>query len=707
MNPDRLNSIQSEIVLAPADTKVFLRGPAGSGKTTTAVQRLRALVDLGVPGDTILVLIPQRSLARDYLALVMDHSFPPGGEPTIITIGGLAQRMVTLFWPIVSSKVGFQNPNKPPQYLTLETAQYYLASIVEPLLQKGYFESVTIDPNRLYSQILDNLNKSAVVGFSPDEIAERLVQAWAGKPSQAIVYHQAQECALAFRDFCLKENLLDFSLQISVFAQHLWPSLLCRQYLARTYRHLIYDNAEEDYPVAHDILSEWLPNFESALVIQDDEAGYRSFMGADPVSALRLSGACSSQKVLTDSFTKTPTLNLLETCLSQSLTDHKIIGSVDPAISDAFSIHSFRFYPQVMDWISAEIDSLLQSGTVAPQEICILTPFLSDSLRFSFSNRFQNLGLPLTTFRPSRGLRDEPAIQAMLTLAKIACPTWKIKPSRDEVRACLMQIIPGCDYIRADLLTQVLYGLSTGRFRSFDDPILPEMRQRITFQVGERFEILRKWLESNSLHSDEELDIFLGRMFGEVLSQDGFEYHRDFEAASAANRLVESARKFRLAMQHNSRPSSSPINEEYILLVERGILSAQYLEDWTLQERSGSVLLSPAFSYLMSNRICRYQFWVDIGSQGWWARLDQPLTHPHVLNRNWESGTLWTDAQNFAANQTTLSRVTSGLIRRCSGHIYMCSLGLNEQGNEERGALVMAIQTILRKLKVEPGMNHV
>ena len=88
-----------------------------------------------------------------------------------------------------------------------------------------------------------------------------------------------------FREYCLKHNLLDFSLQIEIFWQHLWKSQLCKEYLINSYQHLIVDNVEEDVPVTHDLLAEWLPLAESCLVIYDSEAGYRRFLGADPVSA--------------------------------------------------------------------------------------------------------------------------------------------------------------------------------------------------------------------------------------------------------------------------------------------------------------------------------------------------------------------------------------------------------------------------------------
>ena len=79
--------------------------------------------------------------------------------------GGLARRVCDLFWPVAAEAAGFAHPDQPPVFLSLETSQYYMAHIVRPLLDEGYFESVTMDRNRMYSQILDNLNKAAIVGF--------------------------------------------------------------------------------------------------------------------------------------------------------------------------------------------------------------------------------------------------------------------------------------------------------------------------------------------------------------------------------------------------------------------------------------------------------------------------------------------------------------------------------------------------------------
>ena len=93
-----------------------------------------------------------------------------------------------------------------------------MAHIVRPLLDEGYFESVTMDRNRLYSQIFDNLNKATIIGFPHTEIAARLDSSYFGDPVQRRVYQDAQDAANRFREYCLQNNLLDFSLQMEIFA---------------------------------------------------------------------------------------------------------------------------------------------------------------------------------------------------------------------------------------------------------------------------------------------------------------------------------------------------------------------------------------------------------------------------------------------------------------------------------------------------------
>ncbi|MBN1666206.1 MAG: ATP-dependent helicase, partial [Anaerolineales bacterium] len=305
-SPAYLTPEQRTVITTSLGSQTFLSGPAGSGKTTVGVERLLYLQERGIPGEQILIMVPQRSLAAPYQAVLRKPGLRAGGIPSLMTIGGLARRMVELFWPLISETAGFANPEQPPTFLTLESAQYYMAHLVRPLFQQGYFETVTLARNRLYSQILDNLNKAAVIGFSHEEIGTRLRSAWIGEPAQGRVYADAQHCASLFRQYCRDHNLLDFSLQVELFWQHLWGHPLCHQYLRHSYRHLVYDNLEEDTPLAADLLRQWLPDFDSALLIYDQDGGYRRFLGADPQATWALSQLCDQVVAFPESLVAEP-----------------------------------------------------------------------------------------------------------------------------------------------------------------------------------------------------------------------------------------------------------------------------------------------------------------------------------------------------------------------------------------------------------------
>jgi len=665
-----LSDYQRAVAEYRLDGKLFLHGPAGTGKTTAGVERLLFLLESGVPAGEILVVVPQRSLGMSYHEAASDPSVPPGGQVTVQTMGGVAQRMVELFWPLVAEDAGFARPDRPPTFLTLETSQYYMARLVGPLLAQGLFQSLVIDRNRLYSQILDNLNKSAVVGFPHTEIGERLKNAVEGALAQRRIYDDVQHCATLFRKHCLANNLLDFSLQFETFAKHLWPLPLCRNYLRSAYRHLIVDNVEEDTPVAHDILGEWLASFESALVISDEDAGYRRFLGADPESARRLEGRCDQAIEFSESFTTTPELRALGNELARSLNQQSEKSDRDPRTVLAVRYH--RYYPEMLDWVADQVVELVHGDGVTPGEIAILAPFLTDSLRFSLMSRLEQKGVPTHSHRPSRALRDEPATHCLLTLAELAHPAWGSSPSTFDVAYALMQAIDELDLVRAQMLSQIAYRVRGGVpvLASFD-VIKPDMQTRLTFVLGERYGRLRSWLLEYAEGTPQSLDHFLSRLFGEVLSQPGFGFHRDYDAAGVAANLIESIQKFRLvAALDGEEPRGKPLGQEYVEMVRDGVVAATYVTSWQLQPED-AVLLAPAYTFLMSNRPVDYQFWLNVGGKGWWERLNQPLTHPYVLSRQWPPGAIWGDGDENATRQVALHRLTLGLVRRCRRKIYL------------------------------------
>ncbi|PJF44641.1 MAG: hypothetical protein CUN55_02905 [Phototrophicales bacterium] len=671
--------------------KKFIQGPYGTGKTTLALQYLQDYFADGNLAHQLLILVPQRTLGRVYQQVLSQLQYPNTASVEVITFSGLAQRAIERFWPLLHEQVGFAT-GKPPIFLTIETAQYHIAQFVDDVVVTGRFDSVSVARARLIAQSLDNLAKAAINRFSLEEVAERLSSAWGGHSSRLEVYDAWLSVAERFRQYCLQHNLLDFSLQIEVFTQYAMAHPLVQETLRQRYRHLIAENLEENSPVVFDFLQWMLPELDSALLLFDQGAGFRLFLGAEPNLAYQLQEACDEVITLSESYVQSPPLRALEQAVIAAfdgVTPEELIANP----TDAFVYELHAFYPQMLEWAVDEILRLVQSG-VAPSEIVVIAPFLNDALRFAVMSRLEDAGVPIASHRPSRAIREEPSARAMLTLMQLVNPYEAVLPPPEDVANALTVLLPDLDPVRASLLTELVYGIGRKELGSFDD-IQPIMQARITYTVGERYELLRQWLlEQREYVSQTPPDHFLRRLFGDMVAQPGFALQTDFDAATAISQMVESAFEFRRSLYPEGTTDWAVVWQEYRELVTEGLLAATYVPSWQ-KELANTVFIAPAYTYLMRNRPATYQFWLDVGSPAWGERLEQPLTNPYVVRREYPIGELWTDEHEMASNYAALRKLVLGLIRRCRQRIYLGVADLGEQGFEQRGPLLYLFQQIL------------
>jgi hypothetical protein len=75
------------------------------------------------------------------------------------------------------------------------------------------------------------------------------------------------------------------------------------------------------------------------------------------------------------------------------------------------------------------------------------------------------------------------------------------------------------------------------------DGIKPDVQERITFTLGNRYSALRDWIQGYRESEALPLDHFLRKLFGEVLSQPGFGFHTNLDAIRVAASLVDSVRR--------------------------------------------------------------------------------------------------------------------------------------------------------------------
>jgi hypothetical protein len=686
ITPDNLQEKTADFVGNP---HLFISGPASSGKTSSALLRLRQILSSD-SRSTTLVLVPQRSLAEPYQAYLRTHNLPSSQQVSIQTMSSIVRRMIALFWPLIANRQVFRHPFEPPRFLTLETAQYYMAQIVNPLIDRGHFATITLTRNRLFSQLLDNLNKSAIVGFAHTELARRLKSAWTGDQSQLVVYDDVQLAVNAFRQFCLEHNLLDFSLQVELFREIIWPNPTFQKYFQNQYQHLIYDNAEEDPPYVHDVVASWLKNLQSTLIILDEGGGLRSFLGADPASAAKLASHFKTRLQFEQNYVVPPAIEALLGNMQSSQAQKLPLSTISQAL--IITSKQPRFFPELLQSISQDIVGLIHNGTPA-QEIAVLSPFLSDPLVFELSRRLSTAGIPTQSLRPSLALKSNPHIQTVLTLASLAHPDWQQPPNLYQTQSALSIAIPRLDPLRARLILDQISPNKTVTALPAVETLPEELTKRIPPEVLLQVENLRLWL--GAADPDEPLDYFISRLFSELLTEPGYGFAENQEAGEHIARLIQSYQKFKRPLAADQNADASYLGREYVKTLSQGLLSALYLPEEEIVGEQG-VLIVPVMTFLMQNRFVSHQFWLNLGSKGWYERLEQPLTHPYVLNRQWQAGKKWTTDDELALGRFNLDRTLVGLLRRCSGQVHLCTSDYGEAGIEERGMLLTWAQNLFR-----------
>jgi hypothetical protein len=285
-----------------------------------------------------------------------------------------------------------------------------------------------------------------------------------------------------------------------------------------------------------------------------------------------------------------------------------------------------------------------------------------------------------------------------MTLALLAHPSWGLtRPSQEAVCHMFTRVLEGADLVRAAVLARAVYDpIQDGVGLKPFEAIAAEVRDRVTYRLGEAYERLRVWLEAYVSGVALPIDHFLSRVFGELISQPGFGFHRDVPSGGQVGSVVESCRKFRMSVSRVLEQEHQQVGERYVQMVQEGVVSGYYAME--AAETPDAVLIAPAHTYLLRNRSCAHQFWLDIGSNAWHRRIHQPLTNPYVLSREWDRRDVWSTAFEQRFEKERLTRIVLGLVRRCTDSVHLFASELSSHGQEQTGDLLVALGHVLRDL---------
>ena len=669
----------------------FLSGPLVAGQRQVQLARICHLLDLGVTGYSLLVLLPDRATVRLFRDELNKQSNGLQREVELQTYYALAVRLIRLFWPMVAAEVGFASPQKAPVFLNYESAQYVLGSLVDPLFSQGYFEGLSMRPQRTVSQLLDNANKAAINGFPLSEVETRLRQAWTGEENRLRYYDQSQHCIELFRGHCLQHGLLDASLVFEVFNGHLLGRDEFWRYFTERYRHMVVDSAEEMVPIAHDLIARLLPQCDSAIVGGDPKGGFRIFLGADAAGCADLSRQCKRHIVVGDQECAQCDMVYFAARCGEKLGQGEC--TVLSGRSDRAMVGLIRV-PYRSDMINATVGKMarLIGEGVAPGDMAIVAPHADGVLRFLLSEALSAAEIPHAIVRRYEALRDEPVVRACLTLAALAHPQWGESISLFDLEEAFCIALAPMDRLRSSLLVQSVYDERDGVLKE-GKQVEDQRRLRVGAGIIERYEMIREWLQAYMMTDPIPFDHFLRRLFGEVLAGP----HVAPESAAVYSKLIASSQAF-----SRTGPAlglaEDQIGARYRNMIISGVIAAQHLADRDVPIAPKSIaMVAPVHTYLLSNHEARYQFWLDVGSNVWWDALHQPLTNHYVLSRRWNREKRWTDAVDFSLRNRNLHRLVRGLALRCRDGIFLCASERDGRDEVQDSPLLMTVQQVLQE----------
>ncbi len=686
--------------------KVYWHGRPATGKTAYLTEQLRSLLARPVRPDRILVLVPQQAHTARFRERLAELQSPARGEPFIGTFYHFAQREVALFFPLIAKQAGFVNQQREPTFLNIEATHYCLSRLLESRPERrAIFSELRLTPARLVAQISDAMNKLAEAGLPLDVLSQRLAMTQQDKQPRQPLFDAAQQIAQAFRQFCLRHWLVDFSLLMTLFSAHLLKAPFYQDYVRARYRHLLVDNVEENVPIMHDFAKLVLEDCDSAILIEDDPGGLRAFLGSDPQSARTLRAHCDLVQEWSDAHhsSERPTAQFAQ-ALMHAITQGRTSAAQPAWKPQRLDRHNGARYWTDMVRAVAEAIAQLRNEGIAPSEIAVLAPYVEDVLVFTLTQQLRQFSIGVQTLRPSRPLHEHPTARALIALARLAYPALRAgrKLTRDAVALALHSAIADLDPARAHKLAGKAFEYNAQALKMVEDAALWD---RIGFRFREPFRALLNWMASYpQQRGDQPLDLFWQHLFVEVLAQPGFAMRLDRDAATVCYKLIASSRTFRdIFSQAQLNPadlSASPspdvqaINAAWLEMLEMQLMPRQFAAERSpLQARDpNSVLLGTAYAWATSDLRARVQIWLDVQSNGWHQRIHQPLTHPFVLSRQWNGNQAWSDADELVTSRDMLARLCGSLAFRCQERILLASSQLTLKGADEAGMLAKALQ---------------
>lgn len=702
-------------------------GPTGSRKTTILYDRFIQIGQETGKTEHCLVFVKNATSVTDWRKRVSLQSI---GPLHIYTYFGFVQRELTHYWMRVEAKLiadlltrkrrrapgnaqpsRVQNPlnmeqgqtqlgqnlldteqgqtefrqdlagverSLEPTFMTVETSHFLMSRLVgEARIKEGAFGTLNATTEQIAVQLIDNLNHAAMNGLSFPEVAKRFQRWAAAEPAKESAYRDALGVMTSFRDQCLETRCLDYSLIVDLYNQYLLVDPGYVQELAQRYRYLIVDDLEKTIPQAQDLFLVLMQEVTETVLAFSPEGGFTSFFGGSPKLAEKTFFPLCQVIELTQSYTASSEARKLAQALAARVKQDKAM----PETTFIKGEIQTDLRGDMLVQVAEEVDRLSERG-VEPGEIALIAPIVDKVMEFTFARHFKERGFALANLTRTKRLLDEPYAQALVTLAFLVNPTWKLELNFSALVQTLSLILK-LDPVRSALLSEEIFK------HQLNLPDLDEigLRPRLGFDNSDKYDHFREWVQEKQT-VEVEMEHFFQTVFGELLAPLGPE-EKDI---LACRQIINSITRFRQVMTRVKRQNEKQLGEDFIDMVLRGTLAADVL--FRPPSNHEQVIIATPYRFLFSPYIkqVKYLFLLDTASENWFQSSAKELTNPFILSRQWNDEDEWCDELDQTLRKEQLTSYLQSLLGKCTTGVYVANSYYNSHGWEQEGLLTEWLQ---------------
>ncbi len=631
---------------------MFISGGPGAGKSALLVETIRNALNAGMTGDRVLLLAPDRRVARRLGARLHEDRSGPETRIPVMSYHSFMQDLIRRWWPLVMQALGIKVA--APEFLPFNLAQFACQHLYRQ--EPGNLQRLTIREQRLIVQVLSTMNLSAANRLPLSEGWARVARGL-GLQANDPVIQDAHALTVRFREQCLAAGVMPVDLQMEA-AGHLLSESRVRNELLGRYDMIAVDDLDEFVPLLAEDCASLAAGANRAAITWCPEGGLRWMLGA----SVERAGEVRDRLLGDGKFSCFDLGDFPPRSVDWLVTG--ITGETEDRPDTLWPLHEAGRPDEMTRQVVTEVTRLLHAGE-SHDEIVLLIPYLNNVISGELERGFELEGIPFQVDRRWLSLLDNRESRACLTALRCVNSGINRKATAMEV-ADLLSTLTGADPVTAQRWVRYVFDQKNGTLRKPSDrgDIPREIRLLCYWanQVMDRGTLNRQ-LETLATH------VFAPHKAGSRTS-----------LVTACHALANEARRFiettpRLGL-------NDPIEEQFFHYVDSDVVSADRID---VPER-GIVLTTPA-AFLTWGNVVRHQCWLDVASPAWWEPPMLLLSNPHALAGS-HTGTVQDEDQ---LRNRLLGRIVRNLSARCSEQVHCFASLTNRTGEPLDGPLYDAL----------------